>query len=470
MTRPALALAVGRPVVIAGASPEVFAVIDASVRARGLPGPVSAELDGLAAAVAGDAVGGAWIEGEPAAAAALRDAARAGAAAGRPLIVLARVARPRLETAAALAHLRADGAAVFADPDAWIEALALLAAHRAPAGARVAVVADEAGYLATTARALPGDDGRRPSWTATDDDLAPTDAVLIARGAWRDDASPLPAVRVPLCERAELLALAPPGALVGLRPALTALTTVGRARERARLGLGPAGRSARAELEVDEDRLERQLAKIEPGDRRLGDHETKVLLSAYGVPITRQAVATSPSAALRVATKAGFPVDVKPWGPDVLGEPDGCPVERGLTSAADVRRAFASVLGRAGQALDRGAVIVRASPPPGREVRARVTHLPHLGPTLIVELAGQPPEAAPAPLRLADATALAAVLVATRAGEDEPDRVGLANVLRRASHLAVDHADVIGELILGRIVVAASRGDTIVVDAEIRLR
>jgi hypothetical protein len=60
-------------------------------------------------------------------------------------------------------------------------------------------------------------------------------------------------------------------------------------------------------------------------------------------------------------------------------------------------------------------------------------------------------------------------VVATRAGDDEPDRVGLANVLRRASHLAIDQAAVIRELVLARVVVPARRGETLVVDAEITL-
>jgi hypothetical protein len=127
------------------------------------------------------------------------------------------------------------------------------------------------------------------------------------------------------------------------------------------------------------------------------------------------------------------------------------------------------VLAKVGQPLDRGAVIVRATPPTGRELRVRIVHLAHLGPTVIVELPGQPPEAAPAPLRAADAAALAAGVVATRAGDDEPDRVGLANVLRRASHLAIDQAAVIRELVLARVVVPARRGETLVVDAEITL-
>lgn len=469
--RPALVHA-RHPVAIVGLTDDALDVVTACCAARGLGHPDASTIDDLAARISDGVVAGAWIDAEPATAAALAPAARAAALATRPLLVLARIPRGRaIETAASLAYLRAHGAAVFTDPDAWIEALCLVAAHGAPAGPRTSVVAPDGGYLAVASRTLGPDDGRRPSWASRADELAPTDVVLVARASWAEAAAapPSTALRIPLVERAELLGAAPAGALVGLRAALAATTTVGRAAERARAGLGPAGRSARAELEVDEDRLARQLAKLATGDVRLGDHESKTLLSAYGVAITRQAVATSTSAALRIAAKAGFPVDVKPWGPDVVSERDGCPIERDLTTAADVRRAFAAVLTRAGQPVDRGAVIVRASPAPGREVSARIAQLPHLGWTVIVETPGQPPEAAPAPLRVADAAALAAVVIATRAGDDEPDRVGLANLLRRASHLTVDHAGQITRLDLGRIVVGPKGAETLVVDAEITL-
>ncbi|MEZ4404285.1 MAG: acetate--CoA ligase family protein [Kofleriaceae bacterium] len=468
--RLALALATARPLALTGLPDDVQATVAGTTRARGLVGALGLPVDALAEAAAEGAVGGAWITAAGGAAAELVVAARAYAEAGRPLAVMVLAGRPGVEAAAAQAFLRAHGAAVFTDPDAWLEALVLLAIHRAPNGHRVALVAGADGFVAAAARTLGPDDGRRPAMTERAEPVAPTDAVLVERAAWTVEASELAVLRVPLCERAELLPEAPRGALVGLRPALAALTTVGRAVERTRTGLGPASRTARAELEVDEARLERQLGKRGPGDRRLGDHETKVLLSAYGVPITRQAVATSPSAAMRVATKAGFPVDVKPWGPDVGAEADGCPVEAGLTSAADVRRAFAAVLSRADLPIEGSAVIVRASPPAGREVRVRVTTLPALGPTVVVEVAGQPPEAAPAPLRLVDANALAATVVATRAGDAELDRVGLANLLRRASHLAVDHSDSVAELSLGRVIVAGRGGETVVVDAEARLR
>src|SRR4029077_5860327 len=102
---------------------------------------------------------------------------------------------------------------------------------------------------------------------------------------------------------------------------------------RIEVGLGPAPREATAELGIDSELLARQLAKLE-GYARVGDHETKLLLRAYGVPVTRQVVATTPSAAVKGARRVGFPVELKPWGNDVATEPGGCPVERGVTSDA----------------------------------------------------------------------------------------------------------------------------------------
>jgi hypothetical protein len=138
-----------------------------------------------------------------------------------------------------------------------------------------------------------------------------------------------------------------------------------------------------------------------------------------------------------------------------------------------VRRAFLAVLGAAGMPVaesEGAAVIVREAPPPGREVSAVLAPIGPLGWTCAVEVAGAPPVAAPAPLRVADAERLAAAVASTRAGEAEPDRTGLANLLRRASHLAVDHADRFARIELGRIVLGARGARTIVVDAAIDLR
>ena len=469
-------------IALAGLPEPARAEVAAVLAARGLARARACEPAELAAVVADGGLGAAWLEPTPDVAAALAGASHAAAAAGRPLVVFARPTRGKpVELAAALAFLRSHGALVASDLDVWLEALCLVAWHGLPHGPRAALVASPGSWLAIGAAALAADelDGRRPQVAAAAVDLAPADVALIADGDWAalpdltSTATPL----VPLVARGERAASAPPGALVGLRPALAAVAAAGRAAERIRAGLGPAQRAGR-DLDVDEERLERQLARINPGDTRLGDHDTKVLLAAYGVPITRQAVATTASAALRIARKAGFPVDLKRWGGDVPLERDGAHVEADVATAADVRRAYAAVLGHTGGAAsgstgasgDDGAVIVRESPPPGREVAASIVSLGALGWTVVVEASGVPPAAAPAPLRAADASALAQVLVATRAGDDEPDRAALAALLRRASHLVVDHAERIARLDLGRVVVGGRGGRTLVVDAAAELR
>ena len=195
------------------------------------------------------------------------------------------------------------------------------------------------------------------------------------------------------------------------------------------------------------------------------------------MPITRQAVATTPSAAVKLARRAGYPVEVKPFGHDLPSEPAGCPVERNVTSDAMVRAAFATVLAAAGRPPgDAAGVIIRETPPSGRELSVAFLELPAIGWTVVLEGPsgtggpGAPLAAAPAPLRLIDAQALAAQVAASRAGDPEPDRTGLANLLRRASHLVVDLGDRIARLDLPRVVIGGRGARTLVVDAATELR
>jgi hypothetical protein len=133
-----------------------------------------------------------------------------------------------------------------------------------------------------------------------------------------------------------------------------------------------------------------------------------------------------------------------------------------------VRRAFTQVLAAAGRAPNQAesAVIVRETPPLGRDVAVQFVRLPALGWTVVLEVPGGPHlAAAPAPLRPVDAAALAATLVASRAADAEPDRAGLADVLRRASHLVVDLDARLVRLELPRVVVGGRGARSVVADA-----
>ena len=443
----------------------------AALRARGIEARV---VDADAVSIGDDVL--AWaLSAVPTAAAAVELAATCAraASAGRPVCLLAPSprgsGRVAIERAAALAYLRAHGAALAHDVDAWLEAVVMLVRFGLPTGPRTAVIAPPGSWLEAQVTALVAEAevaGGRPPLSPPDD---PTDVVLYdpTLGPPPHDT---PGLHIPVAARGELADDAV--VLYGARAALGAITILGRAAERIAVGLGAAPRAASAELAIDRERLERQLAKLVGDTGRIGDHETKVLLSAYGVAITKQAVATTPSAAVKLARRAGFPVELKPWGHDLPSEPAGCPVERNVSSDALVRQAFTAVLKASGKSAEEGAaVIVRQTPPPGREVTVSLRELPSLGWTVVLDAPGAPElAAAPAPLRLIDAQALAAQVVASRAGDPEPDRAGLANLLRRASHLVIDLDGRIAVLDLPRVIVGGRGTRTLVVDAAAELR
>lgn len=462
---------------VAVIAPEPLArtAIDALAQ-RGIEARSHARADELAWAL--DAAAGtlgviAWaLDGAPGAAAAaeLAVTCERAAIAGRPVCLLAPLprgtGRAAIERTAALAYLRAHGAALAHDVDAWLEAIVLLVRFGLPTGPRAAIVAPAGSWLEAQAHAITTEAelvGVRSPLSSPDD---PTDVVLYDP-VLGPPSRTTPGLHVPVAARGELAA--DEIGLHGARAALGAVAMLGRAAERIEVGLGPAPKSAASELQIDQDKLQRQLDKLTT-ETRLGDHETKVLLSAYGVPITRQAVATTPSAAVKLARRAGFPVELKPWGHDLPTEPAGCPVERELASDAMVRQAFGAVLSAAGKPVETGAVIVRESPPDGRTVRVSLLRLPSLGWTVILDAPGAPQiAAAPAPLRTMDALALAAQVIASRAGEPEPDRSGLANLLRRASHLVVDLDQRLVALELPRVVVGGRGARTLVIDAYAEL-
>jgi len=439
----------------------------AALRARGISG--GARSEALGDVADGEIV--AWaLEAPPSTAVAAELAATCAraAAAGRPVCMLAPpprgTARAAIEHAAALAYLRAHGAAVGHDVDAWLEAIVMLVRVGMPAGPRVAVIAPPGSWLHAQALSLAAEAeaaGARAPQLGGD---KPTDVVLYDPTLDPAPHSTTTALRVPVLPRGELAD--GEAALFGMRAALGACELLGRAAERIAAGLGPATAAAGTELRAD-DRLADRLARLAVGSR-VGDHETKALLLGYGVPITRQAVATTPSSAVQKARRAGYPVELKPWGHDLPTEPEGCPVIRNVTSDALVRRAFTQVLAAAGRAPNQAesAVIVRETPPLGRDVAVQFVRLPAVGWTVVLEVPGAPHvAAAPAPLRPVDAATLASMLVASRAADAEPDRAGLANVLRRASHLVVDLDTRLVRLELPRVVVGGRGARTVVADA-----
>jgi hypothetical protein len=441
------------------------AEVDRIARVRGFP----VERIGLEAAITAPVGAIAWAPAEPpdpASAARLAPIVRAAAENRRPAVLLCRIPRGRgrqaEERAAALAFLRAHGAMLADDPDVWFETCALVAGFGAPAGPRAAIVAPPGSWLHLQAVALAADVAEDPA------ESPPADCALVD-GESLAPATPEvvgKALVVPVVARAECLPSDGRVAVVGLRAALAAVTLAGRHSERLAQGLGPVPLDEARKLKCDRALADKAVAAAGAADL-LGDHDTKRLLAAYGTAVTRQGVATTPSAAVRIAQTCGWPVEIKAWDPALADEHE-VPAQANVKNPPDVRRAFAAAASAAG--LQVGVpVIVRATPPAGREVSVRIERVAELGWTVVLQT-GPRPACAPAPLRRADAEELSAALESSRAGEAALDRSALADLLVRASHAAVLREAEIEALELARVVVAPKGGGALVVDARARLR
>jgi hypothetical protein len=369
----------------------------------------------------------------------------------------------KADTRAAIeALLAAHGAVVTGDPELFVECLVLLGAFGAPERPACAIVASEDTWLYAAAQALRTHQeqiGQRPSSLHDDPSAAHGTGAVFVDAATHDSSERTQlALVVPVAGRASQLRHRP--VLLGLDLAIQAVELTGSASERIAAGLGAA--DDRKLRKVDDERFERQLAKC---SERVGDHECKVLLSSYDIAITRQAVATTPSAATRIAKKAGYPVEMKPWGAEQPSERDGCLVHRDVQTASEVRRSFAALCDDA----DCEAVIIRETPIGGKELRVYLEYRAPLGLMLFLERGGaRSPLAALAPLREIDAQRLAQSVLASRADDPELDWHALAELLVRASYLVHLNQRIEG-LDLARIIVGAKGEGAVVVDAQATL-
>jgi len=79
------------------------------------------------------------------------------------------------------------------------------------------------------------------------------------------------------------------------------------------------------------------------GGAALDEVASKKLLKAYGIPISKEAVAQTAADAAKIAKKIGFPVVAKVVSPDILHKSDIGGVVLNLTSAAEVKKAFGDI-------------------------------------------------------------------------------------------------------------------------------
>jgi acyl-CoA synthetase (NDP forming) len=96
--------------------------------------------------------------------------------------------------------------------------------------------------------------------------------------------------------------------------------------------------SARAMLE--------KALKNAGGAAALDEVASKQLLKAYGIPISKEAIAQTSTEAAKIAKQIGFPVVAKVVSPDILHKSDVGGVVLNLNSAAEVKKAFDDITKR----------------------------------------------------------------------------------------------------------------------------
>jgi acyl-CoA synthetase (NDP forming) len=96
--------------------------------------------------------------------------------------------------------------------------------------------------------------------------------------------------------------------------------------------------SARAMLE--------RILESANGAAALDEVASKKLLKAYGIPVSKEAIAQTSSEAAKIAKQIGFPVVAKVVSAEILHKSDVGGVVLNLNSAADVKKAFDQILTR----------------------------------------------------------------------------------------------------------------------------
>lgn len=199
----------------------------------------------------------------------------------------------------------------------------------------------------------------------------------------------------------------------------------------------------------------------------LSESESKAVLAAWGVGVTRETLATSEDAAVGAAAAIGYPVVLKIDSPDILHKTEAGAVRLGLEDADAVRRAYREVLAAA-RAYAPGAkvngVLVQEMASGGTEVIAGVTYDAQLGPMLLVGSGGVMVEVfndvahRHCPITHAEALEMIDEIKGARLlrgfrGKPAADIDALADTLVRVSHLAVHLQGRLAELDINPLMV-----------------
>ena len=234
-----------------------------------------------------------------------------------------------------------------------------------------------------------------------------------------------------------------------------------------------------AHLESDADRstsssdidcatpLDRVKELLDAGDTSLSEHQSKKLLNAYGIPVTREQVVTSPHEAVRFAEEIGFPVVLKIDSPDILHKSEAKVIRLDVSSKKEILQFYDEILKDA-EKYDPDAkingILVQEMTRNGTEVMIGMSQDPQFGPTIAFGMGGIYVEILKdislrvAPLTKFDAEQMVSeikgypILQGIR-GKKRSDIEAIVDVLLRVARLAEDCKNTISEIDINPLIV-----------------
>lgn len=213
---------------------------------------------------------------------------------------------------------------------------------------------------------------------------------------------------------------------------------------------------------------------LKRGQRALNEYDGKKILSAYGIPITREKLTLTEEEALKAAREIGYPVALKGCSWEIMHKSGKGLIRLDVKGDEEVAGAFRSVRRSAGANVP---ILVQEMVPGSREFVMGMTRFPGFGPALLFGLGGIFTEALndttfrSAPISLVEAEEMirgirTASIMGEFRGMPSVDIPALADILQKLGFVALLHPE-IAEMDLNPLIIRGS--SPIVADALVVL-
>lgn len=211
-------------------------------------------------------------------------------------------------------------------------------------------------------------------------------------------------------------------------------------------------------FEVDRESVVCTFDKVRADGRiKIGDAESRDILTAYGIRVPRSKLCPNAEEAVAFAAEIGFPVVMKIASPDILHKTDVGGVRVGIESPTDVRDAFDLMVYRAQKYQPQAQIwgcLVQEQVRGGKEIITGMNRDPQFGPLVMFGLGGIYVEVLKdVSFRIApfDRKEAAAMLKEIRSfgllqgvrGEPPADLEAVADTLLRLSQLVTDFPEIV---------------------------